>query len=284
MEDPTPPPEDMENFESQPNLFDPTQKKKKKKSKQVNKETTPASHEVGVTEELEGLSLGENGREENENNSEAEEEEDNEDTPAQLNFGKKKKKKKKVTFGDETLPEVTGDRVEKLQGEESPWGDSDRDYTYQELLRRIFDFLHGKHPSLTGESRKRFTLRPPQIAREGSKKTVFMNFGDICKSIHRQPEHLLAYMSTEMGTTGNLQEGGRLVLKGRFQPKGIENVLRRYILEYVICKSCRSPESTLMRDANTRLYFLQCESCGATRSVTPIRQGYVAQVGRRKRD
>ncbi|GJD06758.1 Eukaryotic translation initiation factor 2 subunit beta [Galdieria sulphuraria] len=268
------------SFENQPTLFDPTQKKKKKKSKQVSSEATPETPEVGVTEDLEGLSLGENGREDNENNSEVEEE-DNQDAPAQLNFGKKKKKKKKVTFGDEQ-PE--GNDFEKLATEESPWSKTDRDYTYQELLRRIFDFLHGKHPSLAGESRKKFTLRPPQIAREGSKKTVFMNFGDICKSIHRQPEHLLAYMSTEMGTTGNLQEGGRLVLKGRFQPKGIENVLRRYILEYVICKSCRSPESTLMRDANTRLYFLQCESCGATRSVTPIRQGYVAQIGRRKRD
>ncbi|GJQ12165.1 hypothetical protein GpartN1_g3956.t1 [Galdieria partita] len=272
------------SFESQPTFFDPTQKKKKKKSKLFKGGATIENPEAGVAEDLESLSLGENGMEDNENNSDVDEE-DNEDTPAQLNFGKKKKKKKKVTFSDE-LPEgedVEKD-LEKLEGEESPWSKSDRDYTYQELLRRIFDFLHGKHPSLAGESRKRFTLRPPQIAREGSKKTVFMNFGDICKSIHRQPEHLLAYMSTEMGTTGNLQEGGRLVLKGRFQPKGIENVLRRYILEYVICKSCRSPESTLMRDANTRLYFLRCESCGATRSVTPIRQGYVAQVGRRKRD
>jgi len=283
MTDPTSAVEHPEHFESQPNLFDPSQKKKKKKSKPVVSDSTPEAQEVA--EDLEGLSLGENGKEDIENTSEVEEE-DNEDTPAQLNFGKKKKKKKKVTFDDESLPEVQSgtNNAEKLEGEESPWSKSDRDYTYQELLRRIFDFLHGKHPSLAGESRKKFTLRPPQIAREGSKKTVFMNFGDICKSIHRQPEHLLAYMSTEMGTTGNLQEGGRLVLKGRFQPKGIENVLRRYILEYVICKSCRSPESTLMRDANTRLYFLQCESCGATRSVTPIRQGYVAQVGRRKRD
>jgi len=53
---------------------------------------------------LEGLSLGENGKEDIENTSEVEEE-DNEDTPAQLNFGKKKKKKKKVTFDDESLPE-----------------------------------------------------------------------------------------------------------------------------------------------------------------------------------
>eukprot|EP00871_Galdieria_phlegrea_P001937 jgi/Galph1/2744/GphlegSOOS_G1416.1 len=283
--------ENVTEEESQSSLFDLSQKKKKKKSKQT-KNLAESSEDDVPTQQVEGLSLNENGQEYFEQDEEAEKEE-TVDAPAQLDFGKKKKKKKKVIFEDEATEEATtGDRrvgkkvdMDTLEGttlEDRSWLQSDRDYTYQELLRRIFDFLHGKHPSLAGESRKRFTLRPPQIAREGSKKTVFMNFGDICNSIHRQPEHLLSYMSAEMGTTGNLQEGGRLVLKGRFQPKGIENVLRRYILEYVICKSCRSAESILMRDANTRLYFLQCESCGASRSVAPIRQGYMAQIGRRK--
>eukprot|EP00166_Cyanidium_caldarium_P003108 ctg_301.g223 len=273
--------EDVAEVEPQPSLFDPSQKKKKKKLK-VTKNFAEDSDDDVPTKQVEGLSLNGNSQQ-NFEEDEAEEEE-SKHAPAQLDFGKKKKKKKKVVFEDEANNEKTLD-TDTLEGatlEDQSWLESDRDYTYQELLRRIFDFLHGKHPSLVGESRKRFALRPPQIAREGSKKTVFMNFGDICKSIHRQPEHLLAYMSAEMGTTGNLQEGGRLVLKGRFQPKGIENVLRKYILEYVICKSCRSPESILMRDANTRLYFLQCESCGASRSVAPIRQGYVAQVERRK--
>jgi len=32
-----------------------------------------------------------------------------------------------------------------------------------------------------------------------------------------------------MGTTGSVDGSGRLVIKGRFQQKQIENVLRRYI-------------------------------------------------------
>jgi len=224
-----------------------------------------------------------------------------------VNFSGKKRPRKVVDFGDEDelfswiLREVSGvesvdaagigltgasgaDGIKK-QRIPLPWEGSDRDYTYNELLRRAFELMHGKNSGDTseGEGRKRFRLRAPQVAREGSKKTVFMNFGDICKSIHRQPDHLLAYLGAELGTTGNLQEGGRLVIKGKFQPKGIENVLRRYITEYVICSSCMSPDTVLMRDANTRLYFLQCESCGASRSVAPIRQGFMAQVTRRKK-
>ncbi len=126
-------------------------------------------------------------------------------------------------------------------------------------------------------------LQLPQVAREGTKKTVFLNFGAICKSIHRQQDHLLAYMGAELGTTGNMQDGGRLVVKGRFSAEAIGKVLMRYMKEYVVCTSCRSPDTVLMRDANTRLYFVSCESCGAKRSVTPIKQGFMAQVGRRKR-
>lgn len=207
--------------------------------------------------------------------------------------GKKKKKKKKVVFDDDVDPEAGEDGDSSRQMERAarrdvppqPWDGHDNDYTYAELINRAFQFLHGKNPALAsgGSQRKRVSLQLPQVAREGTKKTVFLNFGAICKSIHRQQDHLLAYMSAELGTTGNIQEGGRLVIKGRFGAEGIANVLKRYMLEYVICTSCRSPDTVLMRDANTRLYFVSCESCGAKRSVAPIRQGFMAQVERRKK-
>ena len=36
-------------------------------------------------------------------------------------------------------------------------------------------------------------------------------------------------MFAEMGTNGSVDGSGRLVIKGRFQQKQVENVLRRYI-------------------------------------------------------
>jgi translation initiation factor 2 subunit 2 len=216
---------------------------------------------------------------------------------AALDFGgKKKKKKKKVVFDDDLKDELESQAEEEVGGEarerhsrreniEQPWDGSDRDYTYEELLNRALQFLHGKNPSLSGGGggRKKITLQLPQVAREGTKKTVFLNFGSICKSIHRQQDHLLAYMGAELGTSGNVQDGGRLVIKGRFTAEGIANVLKRYMMDYVICQSCRSQDTVLMRDANTRLYFVSCESCGARRSVANISAGYVARVERRKK-
>ena len=57
--------------------------------------------------------------------------------------------------------------------------------------------------------------------------------------------------------------------------------LRRYVNEYVLCNSCKSPDSLLDRDSSSRIMFLRCQACGASRTVTPIKAGFVARTTRR---
>ena len=77
--------------------------------------------------------------------------------------------------------------------------------------------------------RRRFVMKPPQVIRLGSKKSGFINFVEICKLMHRTTDHVLNYLFAELGTTGNLDGSEVLVLKGRFQQRQMESVLRRYI-------------------------------------------------------
>lgn len=158
------------------------------------------------------------------------------------------------------------------------WLGSDRDYTYRELLSRVFGILRTNNPDLAGEKRK-FTIVPPQVVREGSKKTAFSNIADLARRMRRPLEHLTAFILTELGTIGSSDGSQRLIIKGRFQQLQIENVLRRYIVEYVTCKTCRSPDTILVKE--NRLFFMQCESCGSSRSVTAIKSGFKAQTERR---
>jgi len=90
--------------------------------------------------------------------------------------------------------------------------------------------------------------------------------------LHRQPKHLLDFLLAELGTSGSVDGNNQLIIKGRFQQKQIENVLRRYIKEYVTCHTCRSPDTILQKD--TRLFFLQCETCGSRCSVASIKSGF----------
>ncbi|ORZ39604.1 domain found in IF2B/IF5-domain-containing protein [Catenaria anguillulae PL171] len=181
---------------------------------------------------------------------------------------------------DEIPDEETGFAfTSEEEAAEETWIGTDRDYTYDEILSRVFRILHEHNPALAG-GRKRYTIVPPQVAREGSKKTVFANIDDICNRMRRNYDHVVQFLYAELGTSGSVDGSKRLIIKGRFQPKQIENVLRRYIVEYVTCKTCKSPE-TILRKEN-RLYFQQCESCGSTRSVSAIQGGFKAQVGSRK--
>ncbi|KAF8576271.1 hypothetical protein K439DRAFT_1640631 [Ramaria rubella] len=182
-------------------------------------------------------------------------------------------------LGDD--PFAVHDGPATVENGREPWLTSDRDYSYSELLHRFFSSLHASNPSLLSASGKRYTIAPPAIQREGTKKSVFSNVTDICKRMHRQPDHVIQFLFSELGTTGSVDGAGRLVIKGRFQQKQIENVLRRYIVEYVTCKTCKSPDTLLEKE--NRIDFVSCQSCGSRRSVSAIKSGFKAQVGKRKK-
>jgi len=191
-------------------------------------------------------------------------------------FGDKKKKKKKKKPKD--LDDLIGNDDEDNE-DDNPWIDSDRDYTYEELLQRVFGIMRDKNPEMVAGEKKKFVMRPPQVVRVGTKKTAFANFTEIAKMLHRQPKHLLAFLFAELGTSGAIDGNNQLIMKGRFQQKHIENVLRRYIKEYVTCHTCRSPDTILNKE--TRLFFLQCMTCHSSCSVQTIKTGFQAVTGKR---
>lgn len=203
---------------------------------------------------------------------------------------KKKKSKKIKDFQDDTDFQSREDGLEDddmknmdeitFSTQTGPaWAGTERDYTYDELLSRVFNIMREKNPDMVAGEKRKFVMKPPQVVRVGTKKTSFVNFTDICKLLHRQPKHLLAFLLAELGTSGSIDGNNQLVIKGRFQQKQIENVLRRYIKEYVTCHTCRSPETILQKD--TRLYFLQCETCHSRCSVASIKTGFQAVTGKR---
>lgn len=203
------------------------------------------------------------------------------DLDLDMDFSKSKKKKKKKKDLDELVAEEERKETDDKENVEETnlWVGSDRDYTYDELLVRVFNIMREKNPDMVAGKKQKFVMRPPQVVRIGTKKTSFANFTEICKTLHRQAKHLLDFLLAELGTSGSVDGNSQLIIKGRFQQKQIENVLRRYIKEYVTCHTCRSPDTILQKD--TRLFFLQCETCGSRCSVASIKSGFQAVTGKR---
>lgn len=262
--------------------FSGMKKKKKKKKKPYDMEGL----EDALQEASSDNKLEDTGGQEGEKESVAEGVDD-----LDFNFSSKKKKRKKKVLVDEsdnvdtqTKAAVNGadsdvedDSIDVNEDNGPAW--SDRDYTYEELLTRVFDIMRAKNPEMVTGEKKKFVMKPPQVVRIGTKKTSFANFTDICKILHRQPKHLLAFLLAELGTSGSIDGNNQLIIKGRFQQKQIENVLRRYIKEYVTCHTCRSPDTILQKE--TRLFFIQCETCGSRKSVASIKSGFQAITQKR---
>lgn len=221
-----------------------------------------------------------------------------EDGGLDLSMKKKKKKSKKVEDGDEEVSsklknldledgEQGADASEQDAGDMDEgtgiWAhDETKTIGYSMLLQRFFHQLSQKNPDHALSGTKSYKIPPPQCMREGNRKTVFANIADICKRMKRTEEHVTAYLFAELGTNGSVDGSRRLVIKGRFQQKQIENVVRKYIIEYVTCKTCKSPDTELNKGEN-RLYFITCNNCGSRRSVTAIKTGFSAQVGKRRK-
>ncbi|KAJ5321678.1 Translation initiation factor IF2/IF5 zinc-binding [Penicillium brevicompactum] len=153
---------------------------------------------------------------------------------------------------------------------------------YALLASRFFSLIQSHHPDMLSGGSKSYKIPPPQCLREGNRRTIWANMSEICQRMKRSDDHVMQFLFAELGTSGSVDGSRRLVIKGRFQQKGIESVLRKYIVEYVTCKTCRSPDTELSKGEN-RLYFLTCNACGSRRSVAAIKAGFRSQIGRRKR-
>jgi len=159
---------------------------------------------------------------------------------------KKKKKKKVVKEEDEFAKKLEALKIEGNEDEEPVatdeqegdmekgtgiWQhDETKAVTYNKLLERFFVSLAQKNPDHASSGTRSYKIPPPQCLREGNKKTIFANLPEICKRMKRSDEHVTAYLFAELGTSGSTDGARRLVIKGRFQQKQIENVLRTYII------------------------------------------------------
>jgi translation initiation factor 2 subunit 2 len=210
------------------------------------------------------------------------------DVAAMLDLSKKKKKKTKKT--KDTAKAADGGKT--LSGDGADWSlqesmlaeqdgiqevddqfDRKAEYTYAELLDKIVDILETNNPNLV-EKKKR-NIKPPVVTMT-SKKTCWVNFQEICTMMERSSDHVFQFFMAELGTEGSIDGNQRLVIRGKFVPKYLESLLRKYVVEYVTCQMCRSPNTDLQKDGASRLYFCHCRDCGSSRSVAPIRSGYHA--------
>merc|ERR1712111_245147 len=166
--------------------FDPSLKKKKKKKKTPfdldgalnDAEGDNETPEPAKDENLDDLDLENFGKKKKKKKKVGEgdeekgdkEKDESEDIDLE-SFGKKKKPKKKKNINLDELKEALDDDNKENEEEEdtTAWANHDRDYTYDELLQRVYDIIKDKNPDSVMGEKKKFVMRPPQVVKVGTK-------------------------------------------------------------------------------------------------------------------
>jgi len=130
---------------------------------------------------------------------------------------------------------------------------------YEKLLKRIQDKISEKK----SDGGERFELPAPDVMWEGQ-RTILRNFTDFAKTMRRDPEKVLQYLSKEFATPAELS-GEKAIFVGRREPHDFVSLLQIYVKDYLECPTCKSPDTKIERE--NRISFLVCEACGAKSSL-----------------
>ncbi|KTG47744.1 hypothetical protein cypCar_00034295, partial [Cyprinus carpio] len=93
-----------------------------------------------------------------------------EDDEFDLMLPTKKKKSKKVEFVEESDTVKKDDVIEDdkstdgvtFSSQSGPaWAGTERDYTYDELLSRVFNIMREKNPDMVAGEKRKFVMKPP---------------------------------------------------------------------------------------------------------------------------
>ncbi|RMD57694.1 translation initiation factor IF-2 subunit beta [Candidatus Woesearchaeota archaeon] len=131
---------------------------------------------------------------------------------------------------------------------------------YVELLKRARDQL----PESVFE-KERFEIPKVRGHIEGN-KTVIVNFQQIAGVLRRPVDHLLKYVLKELATPGDIKKSGLLVLGSKIPASRINEKIRRYAHDFVLCPDCGKPDTEISKETGG-LSYLKCSACGAKHPV-----------------
>ena len=127
---------------------------------------------------------------------------------------------------------------------------------YEEMLKKAVT-------NLPKRTESRFDV-PTAISYLEGRQTIIKNFGDIAKTLRRTPAEIAKYMFKALAVPGGTR-GSELILQSKVPAALINQRIKEYTKEFVICNECGKPDTSLQKiDGYT---FIKCEACGARRSA-----------------
>lgn len=111
----------------------------------------------------------------------------------------------------------------------------------------------------------RWEIPRVDLAYEG-KSTIIKNWRSVIAELNRNEKHLFKKICKELGAAGTIQESaGRAILKSIIKKTAINNQIKKYAKDYVICQTCNKPDTVIQKDG--RNHVLVCQACGTRKII-----------------
>ncbi|MFH1399663.1 MAG: translation initiation factor IF-2 subunit beta [Candidatus Woesearchaeota archaeon] len=125
---------------------------------------------------------------------------------------------------------------------------------YKDLLKKAKSEL-----PTANQEHERFELPLVKGHIQGN-RTVVSNFHQMAAVLRRDQHQFLKYLLKELATPGELKKN-ELILGRQVSASMINEKIKKYAKDYVLCKECGKPDTKLINDA--KFSFLKCTACGA---------------------
>ena len=110
--------------------------------------------------------------------------------------------------------------------------------------------------------KKKLVISKPEID-TSTTNTYWRNIKKILRQINRNPDHFVDYLNKEIGNVNWLSnsKSDGLVIIGKYRKDKINELLKKYLNNYVVCNSCKTSNSSLVKDSNIKKYKFICKNC-----------------------
>ena len=112
--------------------------------------------------------------------------------------------------------------------------------------------------------KERFEI-PKVLGHIQGNRTIVSNFLQISSALRRDTSHLLKYVLKEIATPGEIKKSGALILGTKVPASRINEKIRQYANEFVLCFECGKPDTKIEKEDG--LTYMKCTACGAKNIV-----------------
>ena len=135
--------------------------------------------------------------------------------------------------------------------------------SFEEMLDEVYEKINSCTNNILTQSN--ITLPTPELIKHGH-HFIWKNIDVFLKIINKPAEHFIKFLSNELKCqiiwiTESYTDGINLDYN-KLNSKIIYDMMKKYILEYVYCKKCKSTNTQITKDTQLRKYLFVCQNCG----------------------